>query len=91
VILRCRTRPLDATFFVLVVALSSNVSGGAEPATEESATQPARKNVKLPGLVINCQERCVDLEGSICLDEGMLELIACTKETKEHESTTPLH
>ena len=91
-IFRRRTRWLDAAFFVLVVALFSNVGGGAElasgdkPAPEKSATKPARKNVKLPGLVIDFQQRCVDLEGSICLDEGMLELVACTKGSKEHES-----
>ncbi|MBC8875772.1 MAG: hypothetical protein H8E44_40625 [Planctomycetes bacterium] len=90
-ILRCRTRSLDAGFLVLFVALFSNVSHGAQPAPEESAVKPARKNVKLPGLVINFQERCVDLEGSICLDEGMLELIACTKQTKEHESIVVVH
>jgi len=91
-IFRRPTRSLDAALFVLVVALFSNVSGGAElasgdkPAPEKSATKPARKNVKLPGLVIDFQKRCVDIEGSICLDEGMLELIACTKGSKEHES-----
>ena len=36
--------------------------------------------------MINFQQRCVDIEGTICLDEGMLELIACTKGSKEHES-----
>lgn len=41
--------------------------------------------------MINFQERCVDLEGSICLDEGMLELIACTKQTKERESIVVVH
>ena len=91
-IFRRRTRSLDAAFFALVVALSSNVSRGTEPASgdepapEKSATKPARKNVKLPGLVIDFPQRCVDLEGSVCLDEGMLELVACTKGTKEHES-----
>ena len=39
-----------------------------------------------PGLVINFRERCVDIEGSVCLDEGMLELVACRKGSKEHES-----
>ena len=91
-IFRRRTRSLDAAFFVLIVALFSNVSRGAElasgdkPAPEKSAAKPARKNVKLPDLVINFQERCVDLEGSVCLDEGMLELVACTRKSKEHES-----
>jgi len=50
------------------------------------AGKPVRKNVKLPGLVLNFQKRCVDIEASICLDRGFLELIACTKGSKEHES-----
>ncbi len=57
-----------------------------EPSAEESAPEPARKALKLPGLVIDFQKRCVDIEASICLEEGMLELIACTKGSKEHES-----
>lgn len=57
----------------------------AKPATRP-ASRPARKNLKLPGLVVNFQERCVDIVGSVCLEEGLLELIACTKGTKEHES-----
>lgn len=91
-IFRCRSRTLDAAFFVLVVALSLNVSRGAEsafgdrPAPEKSAAKPARKNFRLPGMVVNFQKRCVDIEAAICLDEGMLELIACTKGSKEHES-----
>ena len=55
------------------------------PATKP-APKPTGKNVKLPGLVIDFQKRCVDLEGSVCLDRGSLELIACTKGSKEHES-----
>lgn len=86
IIRRSRIRSLDAALFLLVVASFPHVSRGAEPAAHESATQPAGKNVKLPGLVIDFQARCVDLEASVCLEEGMLELIACTKETKEHES-----
>jgi len=58
---------------------------GRRPASKP-ATKPAGKNFKLPGLVINFQQRCVDLEGVVCLRQGLLELIACTKGTKEHES-----
>jgi hypothetical protein len=47
-----------------------------------SAGQP----FKLLGLIINSRGRCVDIEATICLDEGALELIACTKGSKEHES-----
>ncbi|MAG93172.1 MAG: hypothetical protein CMJ48_05420 [Planctomycetaceae bacterium] len=57
-----------------------------EPTPGKAATNPVRKNVKLPGLVVNFRERCVDLESSVCLDQGFLELIACTKGSKEHES-----
>ena len=63
---------------------------GGESAPQQPVTKPvaesARKSLKLPGLVTNFQKRCVDIEASVCLEEGMLELIACTKGTKEHES-----
>jgi len=80
----------------MALALLSGLSWGDEPElvdtrvpgrpAAKSAPKPPLKNVKLPGLVINFQERCVDLEGSVCLDRGLLELIACTKGSKEHES-----
>lgn len=86
------SRSRDAALLTLIVALFSNVDVRADPASvekpaqEKSAAKPARKNFTLPGLVVDFQNRCVDIEATICLDEGMLELIACTKETKEHES-----
>lgn len=52
--------------------------------TAEPAAKP--KEIKLPGLVIDLEKGCVDVEASVCLQEGTLELIACTKDTKEHES-----
>ncbi len=55
----------------------------AEPA---SGLEAALEKLKLPGVKINLKERCVDVDGSICLDQGALELIACTKNSKEHES-----
>ncbi|MBX3734486.1 MAG: hypothetical protein KF791_18065 [Verrucomicrobiae bacterium] len=57
-------------------------AGGATNA----ALQAALQNLKFPGLTINVQERCVDVESSVCLHRGVLELVACTKGTKEHES-----
>ncbi len=60
------------------------------PPSEARATgddqTAASQNVKLPGLVVDLQKRCVDITGTICLDKGMLELIACTRDSKEHES-----
>jgi hypothetical protein len=68
----------------------------AEPAAsppaspEKTPGQPAAEapqtEFKLPGLVVNTKEKSVDVEATICLDEGALEFIACTKDTKEHES-----
>jgi hypothetical protein len=97
-----RSQSLDVVFFVLVVALFSNVGRGAEPASdqkpapEESTAEPVRKNLKLPGLVVDFRKRCVDIEATVCLDQGMLELIACRKGSKEHESivaieASPMH
>ena len=89
-------RALLASSLAMVLALFTSLSWGGKPApagkpvlgkpASRPASRPARKNVKLPGLVINFQERCVDIESSICLDRGTLELIACTKGSKEHES-----
>lgn len=47
---------------------------------------PPAQAIKLPGLVINVERRSVDVEASVCLEQGALELIACTKDSKEHES-----
>lgn len=56
-------------------------------AEDESPTRGTpRKELKLPGLVINFEKRFVDVASVVCLTEGTLELIACTKGTKEHES-----
>lgn len=57
----------------------------AENNKPEAAPAPA-KELKLPGLVINTKEHSVDVDAVVCLVEGALELVACTKGTKEHES-----
>jgi hypothetical protein len=58
----------------------------APEAKPASGLEAALKKLKLPGVKINLKERCVDVDGSICLAHGALELIACTKNSKEHES-----
>ncbi len=59
----------------------------AHPALVRAAdTEPAREDLKLPGLVAKFNDRRVDVEATVCLNKGMLELVACTKGTKEHES-----
>jgi len=79
---------------VLVILLLSfsTTTRSDEPVTDkEGAREPARKLVKLPGMVVDYFEKqCIDLEGTICLEKGLLELIACTKGSKEHESIVAL-
>ena len=58
----------------------------AEKPAISAGTKAALEKLKLPGVKIDLEERCIDVTASICLDEGMLELIACTADSKEHES-----
>jgi hypothetical protein len=67
--------------FVSIVLLTAPTVRSDEPAAKS-----VRKPVALPGLVVDFKNQCVDLEAKICLDAGYLELIACTKGSKEHES-----
>jgi hypothetical protein len=46
----------------------------------------ALEKLALPGVKLNIEEWSVDVDSKVCLREGMLELIACTKDSKEHES-----
>ena len=67
-----------------------------EKAAEPSPAKKAFEALKFPGLTVNTELRCVDVDATICLDKGSLELVACTKKTKEHESLVvvdarPLH
>jgi hypothetical protein len=75
-------RPLSLCLLAHLLA-GSTVRAEPPPASPD---RPALDAVKLPGLTINAKERCVDVEATVCLDEGALELIACTKDSKEHES-----
>lgn len=54
------------------------------------------KAIQLPGIKIYPERRIVDVTAQVSLTEGLLELVACTKGTKEHESIVrinalPLH
>lgn len=66
-----------------------------KPTTENSATgksvadtplENALSKLKLPGVKINLPQRCVDVDATLCLAQGGLELVVCTKNSKEHES-----
>lgn len=81
-----------ATQAVALFALGlGGFASGEEAKTEEPAKQaPAdvgtRDELKLPGLTVHTKERYVDVDATVCLGAGFLELIACTKDSKEHES-----
>ena len=87
-----RWRAVLTMFFVVLAAAESSpdtlstdrprAAGGATNASLQAAVE----KLKFPGVTINVQERCVDVHGSVCLHRGTLELVACTKGTKEHES-----
>lgn len=49
------------------------------------------EKLNLPGIRIDAKQKHVDVDGAVCLDTGALELVACTKNTKEHESLVLLN
>ena len=84
-----RQRPIAA--LALRIMLFALVASGAQ-----AEQQPSGQALKLLGLTINAKERCVDIEATVCLNEGSLELVACTKAGKVHESVVyvearPIH
>ena len=69
---------------------SNKPSPTVQPADATNAPpedlQAALEKLELPGIKINVKEWAVDVDAEISLQSGLLELIACTKDTKEHES-----
>jgi hypothetical protein len=69
-------------------ALAEEEADGS-PASETNlklqASKEALSKLKLPGIHINLEEWAVDVQSTVCLHEGMLEFIACSRD-KEHES-----
>ena len=90
----------STSFFLLCfpLVLSAKEKPAAVPTSQPGAEkviappkvspqmQAALEKLVMPGVKINVEKWCVDVQASVCLRQGMLELIACTKDTKEHES-----
>ncbi len=73
--------------FVFGIFLFSCVGWGGEQVSELSpGSEEALRKLNLPGIKLNLKERCIDVNATVCLHEGLLELVACTKGSKEHES-----
>lgn len=69
------------TPLTLMLMLGLAVAG----APGEEQVDPLKK-LKLPGIQIHAEGGFIDVESEVCLDGGALELVACTKDSKEHES-----
>jgi hypothetical protein len=73
--------------YVFVLFLFSCVGWGGGQVPELSpGEEEALRKLNLPGIKLNLKERCIDVNATVCLHEGLLELVACTKGSKEHES-----
>ena len=82
-IMTLRPQHIHRTIMLAVwLCLNSNAAAGDE---HPSAATP-NKLITLPGITINLQDKYVDLDATVCLRDGYLELIACTQDSKEHES-----
>lgn len=72
---------------VLAVCLLGCVSVIAgDEADEPKPDAPAADQVELPGIEIDSKNKRVDVSAKVALDDGLLELIACISDSKEHES-----
>lgn len=58
----------------------------AETGITAQAEATAEKTVRLPGIEIHPVKGMVDVDAQIALTDGLLELVACTIGTKEHEA-----
>ena len=77
----------SAAFFLTLGLTAAAADTAADTAPEPSpALVAAVERLQLPGVKINLDERAVDVDATVCLDSGALELVACTAETKQHES-----
>jgi hypothetical protein len=76
-----RLRSTQLLSLLALVSLTAPLS--AEDAEPEKS--PA-ESFKLPGIEINPEKQIVDVDAQISLTDGLLELIACTEGTKEHEA-----
>jgi biopolymer transport protein ExbD len=67
---------------LVTIVLATGVSQAAE-----SPSAPEVAVIKtLPGIVVDLKAKEVRLEGIVCLQKGALELLICSKGTREHES-----
>lgn len=72
--------------FALVPCASAEEAKLDGAGKQPAADVGTRDELKLPGLTVYTEKRYIDVEATVCLGAGFLELIACTKDSKEHEA-----
>jgi len=77
---------LPTIFFFLFAFCYGDLFGLKEERRDSISMENALDKLRMPGIRLNLQERCVDVNATVCLREGLLELVVCTEDTKEHES-----
>jgi hypothetical protein len=79
-----------AGFLVSFTLLGAPVLTAEEPAAPQpeipAGMREALEKLQLPHIKINLDEWSVDVESTVTLLDGLLETVACIKDTKEHES-----
>jgi len=84
------SRATAAILVVGIVAAAPTSGFAQQPAAKqpaEDAQQPTLKRLsKTDDVWIDVKRKLVVVGGEICLREGMLEMFACPKRTKEHEA-----
>jgi len=88
VFLKFRPAAMLVGLGLLCVASAETEDAGEAKAEKKPVAElsEGRKELTLPGIKVYIKERFVDVDSRVCLDSGMLELIACTKDSKEHEA-----
>ena len=86
-------------FFAGLVACGQETKPAADPTEEKAAAAPG-EGAEPAGLVrlsktrdvwLDSKRKAVVIDGEVCLREGQLEMFACPKGTKEHESVVALN
>lgn len=77
-----------AVLFPILAAFCLPTLAAEEKAPDGGQDKVLAEKIRaiFPHISIDAKDRRVDVEAVVCLEEGFLELIACGKDSKEHES-----
>src|SRR5262245_40020006 len=89
------------TTTVAAIAADTSLDDAPQPPqAKSSAETKATDDITPPGLIklsktndiwLDTKRKAVVVDGQVCLREGLLEMFACPKGTKEHESVVSLN